>query len=93
MEFWNGDNIINAFNRFSRKGYGRIVVEKETDIEKIKIIIKNIDEYEYSYLPEDLICIHSEKIELRYTHKFSDLDLNELIIKCWDSGIKCYVLH
>lgn len=32
-----------AYNEFPRKGYGRIFVEKEEDIAKVKEIIRNMD--------------------------------------------------
>lgn len=39
-----------AYNEFPRKGYGRIFVEKEEDIEKVKDIIRKMDEFEFEYL-------------------------------------------
>lgn len=94
MKYFNDDLMmeLDLKNTFSRKSYGRIVVEKEEDIELVKEVIKDMDDFEYGYLPQDLICVHSEEIKLKYTHKFSDLDLNDLIHKCWCVGIKCYTI-
>ena len=73
---------------FERKGYGRIFVQKEEDIQKVKDIIKEMDEFEYEYLPENLIAVFSpENMDSVYTHKFDDLDTNELTRKCWECGI------
>ena len=73
---------------FGRKDYGRIFVQKEEDIQKVKDIIKEMDEFEYEYLPEKLIAVFSpENMEAVYTHKFDALDTNELTRKCWERGI------
>lgn len=42
---------------FDYKGYGRIFVEKEKDIQKVKDKIKELDDFEYEYLPDDLIRV------------------------------------
>lgn len=91
------------FNTFERKGYGRIFVEKEEDIPKVREIIRKMDEFEYSYLPEDLITVFNPehvtfesdssdhiRITLAYTHKFDSLDLNEFQMRCWMEGIKVF---
>ena len=74
-----------------RKGYGKIYVEKAEDIEKVKDIIKEMDEYEFThYLPEDLIAVFEDKINTTYTHKFDSLDLGVLMENCWKQGIKMF---
>ena len=74
--------------KFDRKAYGRIFVQKEEDIEKVKSIIKEMDEFEFGYLPEDFITVFSEKnMKAKYTHKFCDLDTQELTKRCWERGI------
>lgn len=91
-------------NEFSRKGYGRIFVEKEEDISKVKEIIRKMDEFEYGYLPNDLIKVFDPNIrrfpaenpkdhlwlDMAYTHKFDSLNLNELQFRCWAAGIKVF---
>lgn len=93
-----------AYNEFPRKGYGRIFVEKEEDIAKVKEIIRNMDEFEYDYLPEKLITVFNPNIrifptdnpkehlvlDMEYTYKFDSLDLNELQFRCWAAGIKVF---
>ena len=76
---------------FTRKGYGRIYVDTLENIEKVKEIIKEMDQYEYEYLPPDLIALFSEYPNVAYVHKFNDLDINKLTAKCWSLGIKIWV--
>ena len=91
--------------RFNRKDYGRIFVEKEEDIEKIKAIIKEMDPEEYEwYLPSDLITVFNKEdykvykdksigtSSTTYTHKFTDIDIGILLIKAWAQDIKCFAL-
>ena len=61
---------------FTHKGYGRIFVRSEEDIEKVKNKIKEIDEFEFSYLPTRFIATLSEYPALVYIGKFDDLDLD-----------------
>ena len=78
-----------------RKGYGRIFVEKEEDIQRVKDIIKEMDEYEYDYLPQDLVAVFNVEDKftaVTYTHKFTDINLNELMDKCWRLGIKAFYI-
>ena len=81
MEFFNNYNM-----KFPHKGYGRFFVENEEDIAKVKEIIKEMDDFEYAYLPEDLITVFSdENMQSVYTHKFDDthaIDLVNPIIAC-----------
>lgn len=93
-----------AYNEFPRKGYGRISVEKEEDIEKVKDIIRKMDEFEFEYLPNELIAVFDSNIktfpqenpkdhlwlDMKYTHKFDSLNLNELQFRCWAEGIKIF---
>lgn len=79
---------------FDRKGYGRIFVEKEEDIQKVKDIIKEMDDYEFDYLPDDLIAVFSkENMRAVYTHKFSDLDIQLLTKVCWERGLKIFAWY
>lgn len=72
---------------FTRKGYGRIYCLNAADAEKVATIIKELDEFEYEYLPKDLIAPFSEYPKLKYTHKFDALDLNMLTAVCWQRSI------
>ena len=89
---------------FPRKEYGRIFVEKESDIEAVKEIIRKMDDFEYKYLPDDFIAVFTPEkykrnaengkrywfVRLVYTHKFDSLDLNEFQARCWIAGIKVF---
>ena len=77
--------------KFEHKGYGRFYVENEEDIAKVKEIIREIDDFEYSYLPEDLITVFSDKnMYAVYTHKFDDMCMTEVLYRAWAKGIKCF---
>ena len=76
----------------THKGYARIYCENPSDIQKVKAIIKELDAFEYDYLPRELITAFSEYPKLTYTHKFSDIDMNYLTALCWSQGIKIWVL-
>lgn len=90
--------------RFQHKGYGRIFTDSEENIEKIKKIIQEMDEYEFGYLPSDLIAVYDPskyKVyadgsvgteDTVYNHKFDDLDLGELMFRCWNNGIHVFCL-
>ena len=80
------------WSELTSKGYARIYCENEADVAKVKAVIKELDEFEYGYLPPDLITAFSEYPELVYTHKFGDLDMNLLTAVCWSRGIKIWVL-
>ena len=91
-----------AYNTFPRKAYGRIFVETTDDIAKVEAIIRKMDDFEYSYLPEKFITVFDANIktfsdgskhlwmDMSYTHKFDSLDLNELQFRCWAAGIKIF---
>lgn len=87
--------------QFYRKEYGRIFVEKEEDIPRVREIIKDMDEFEYSYLPEDLIAVYEppvcapngtpiSSVSTVYNGKFDDLDLGKLMFRCWNAGIRMF---
>ena len=81
----------NHYMKFPHKGYGRLFVETKEDIARVKEIIKEIDDFEYAYLPEDLITVFSEdNMRSVYTHKFSDLNMTEVMYRAWAKGINCF---
>jgi integrase len=80
-----------VMNTLTRKGYARIYVSKSEDVERVKQIIKELDEFEYEYLPEDLIAPFTEYPRLAYTHKFDGLCMNRLTAVCWKRGIGIWV--
>lgn len=75
---------------FDYKGYGRIFVEKKEDIKKVKDKIKELNDFEYEYLPENLICVWSGHLDdLVYNLKFDKLDIDMLCLILQDEGVKC----
>jgi len=78
-------------NTLTHKGYGRIYVDTAENIEKVKVVIKEMSEFEYEYLPKELITVFTDFPNVVYTHKFSDLDMDALTNRCWHEGIKIWV--
>jgi hypothetical protein len=78
-------------NTLSRKSYGAIYVKNPNDIDKVKEIIKEMDEFEYDYLPDELIKPFADYPQVAYTHKFCDLDMDDLTAKCWAKGVLIWV--
>lgn len=75
-------------NTFTKKGYGRIFVaggKRECSV--VEQVIKEIDEFEHSYLPDGFVAPISEFPLLRYTHKFDSLNINLLIKRCLERSI------
>ena len=88
------NTYTNYSMQFTSKDYGRIFVEHEEDIDKVKQIIKELDEYEYNYLPDGLITVFSEKTYgSSYVHKFSDMDMGQVLKIAWERGIHCFVVY
>jgi hypothetical protein len=75
--------------RFDEKQGGRIFTDKVENIQKIKDILKAMDEFEFEYLPDDLISIYKNRFECVYNGKFYEVDLDELVSKCQANGIVC----
>ena len=61
------------------------------DIDKVRAIIKELDEFEYDYLPDNYIAHFSEFPGVEYTGKFDDLSIDELTAICWERGIHIWV--
>lgn len=73
---------------FCYKGYGRIFVQKEEDIQKVKNKIKEIDDFEYEYLPDNLITVWNKDLnDLTYTHKFDEMNIDNLCEELQKGGI------
>lgn len=79
--------------KLPHKGYGRIYCLLDEDVEAVKGIILEMDEFEHSYLPRDLIAPFSEYPRVVYTHKFDDLDMDALTATCWSRGIIIWVFN
>ena len=77
---------------FQYKGYGRIYLEHAEHIAIVREIIKEMDAFEYDYLPTDMIATMDEYPKLTYTHKFDTVDLDLLAAKCWMRSIPILVV-
>lgn len=73
-------------NKMIRKGYGRILVADKSKVEEVIAIIKEVDEFEFDYMPKDFVTAFIGTPELKYTHKF-EIDTDKLILACWNKGI------
>jgi len=76
----------------THKGYGRIYVETPADVERVSEIIKEMDEFEHSYMPGDFIAPFAEYPHVVYTHKFSDLDMAALTATCLARGVRNFAV-
>jgi len=72
--------------RFAYKTYGRIFVTQADHIPLVEAIIKDLDEFEYEYMPDDLITVYKPNPLMVYLHKF-EIDKIALTAKCWEAGI------
>jgi len=73
--------------KFTRKGHGRIYVKDAIDIPKVNAIIKEMDEFEYEYLPNNMITTYERYPETVYIGKFDELKTDVLTNICWKTGI------
>ena len=80
-------------NTLSRKDYAAIYVNNLIDIQKVRDIIQEMDEFEFEYLPDELIKPFSEYPSVSYTYKFYDLDMDALTAICWSRGIFIWVFN
>ena len=89
---------------FERKGYGRIFVEKDEDVQKVEDIIKEVDEYEFNYYyptgenfgnfrGQRLVTVYSEEnYHSIYVGKFDDMDISKVLHEAWKQGIHCFAI-
>jgi len=77
---------------FTRKAYGRIYCEDASQVAAIEAEIKEMDEFEYGYLPSKFVAPFSEYPSLVYTHKFDSLDIDLLTARLWKKGIKIFCM-
>lgn len=73
-------------NSFPYKGFGIILVNDESEIQKVSDIIKEIDDFEFGHMPKDMIQVDTGRNLMAYIGKF-DLDLDELEKRCKEAGI------
>lgn len=85
-------SILEIWTHFHIKATLESTPRKKDDIDKVKKIIKELDEFEYDYLPEDLIATFDEYPKLAYTHKFDALYMNVFSATCWKRGIHILII-
>ncbi len=73
-------------SRFMSKTHGRIFVADESKIPAVRAKIKELDDFEYTYLPDNFVTKWNGKIETTYGHKF-EIDMEQLTEACWNEGI------
>lgn len=76
--------------KLKRKGYARIYTDTEENVEKIKEIIKMIDAEEYDYMPKNLVGVWDGEVRFVYNGKFYEIDMDDVMQKCWNAGIHCF---
>ena len=84
----------NEHMKFHYKRYGRIYVEKESDILVLKGIIIGMDAFEFDYLPNKLIApfTNSNRCYNEYVGKFDDLNMGQVLYRAWLLGVKCFCI-
>lgn len=86
-------NIINT-SELVYKGLSKCFVYKKEDIDKVVKIIKEIDEFEFGYIPENWVVLSSGNDVLNYDDyngKF-DLDIPKFIEACANEKISVNIL-
>lgn len=75
--------------KLPHKGYARILVQSEDQVEKVNAILDSMDEYEACYRPKNLVTtfVNKEYIPLVYNGKYSDLDMGKAKVLCAEAGI------
>lgn len=85
--YWMGEY---GGREFAKKTSGRIFVRHEADVQRVIDIIKELDEFEFGYLPDGFVTVMPEdvsKAKLTYGHKF-ELRTDLLKLECWRQGIE-----
>ena len=75
--------------KFTRKWYGRIYIKDGINKERVEELIKILDEFEYDYLPSNLITTFDNYPQVEYTGKF-EIDLDLLEANCINEGINIF---
>lgn len=96
--------MYNPEMKFSRKGYGRIFVEEEEDVQVLEDIMQEIDPYEFEGFyptgnfvgggPQNRLttAFSEDNFKSVYIGKFDDMDMIEVLKRAWARGIHCFVV-
>lgn len=77
--------------QLSRKGHSRMYLLDVDDTEKVLGLMKELDEFELSYIPDGWIAPWERYPETVYTGKFDEFDMDHLVGELWRQGVKCWV--
>lgn len=70
------------------KGWARAYVQTQEDAEKAKQILKDMDDFEYGYMPDDFFCVQGDpNAGLVWNGKF-DPDIDEWTKACQEAGVE-----
>ena len=69
------------------KTHGRIFVSKQEDVEVVKKMIEKVDDFEFEYMPDNVVAVFGEDDELVYLGKF-EIDINALARACMEVSAK-----
>lgn len=75
---------------FTRKGYGRIYVTKPEHIAIVDNIIRQMNEYEHSYMNKEFITTFDNYPQVVYTGKFDELNIDDLVAICMSIDIPVF---
>lgn len=77
----------SIWDHFDKKTHGRIWVLKQEYISRVDAVIKELDEFEHSYLPSEFIAVYEgDLLDLEYGHKF-EMGRTLLTQACMSIGI------
>jgi hypothetical protein len=83
---WHPTDVLH------KKGYARIYTTDDSNIEKIKIIIKTLNPYEEGYMARDLITTVDEYPRMVYNGKFDEMNMYALSAICMKLGIPMFYI-
>lgn len=103
MEVNNVDDYFRRdLGKFREKSYGCIFTDSQENVQKIRSLIAEINDFEAGYMPDDIVRVFSPRfngdktsvsIGLAYTGKFYEIDLNQLMLVCWAKGVPMWYMQ
>lgn len=61
-------------------------MSKQEDVEVVKKMIEKVDDFEFEYMPDNVVAVFGEDDELVYLGKF-EIDINALARACMEVGV------
>lgn len=75
----------------TEKGWSRLYVRNQDDVDRVVEIVRELDSFEFDYMPEGWVAAFDEFPNVVYTGKFGGLCMTRLVATCWSRGIACFV--